>query len=110
MVSAGSVAVNSFWLSPSCERIDCLHHYEPAQKITGELDANTARETLMRKGFLRCVVSEGELYYERRAVPTEKQLSELRNIAIEEGLGLYDDQGREVIGKRLTEASVQSGA
>lgn len=86
--------MNGFWLTPSCERIGCKHHYLIAQKVFPDLGATDATEAMLKMGNIRCVVSGDDLFYERRPAPTEKQMTELKAIALEEGLRLLDDKGR----------------
>lgn len=88
--------MNGFWLSPSCQRIDCLHHFAEAVRIAGNLYGycgDYSTEILLTHGWLRCVVSTGDLFYERRPMPNEKQMAELMNIAMESDLRLFGPRG-----------------
>lgn len=90
--------VSGFWLTPECNRIPCTHHYVPAQRVFPDLQPVDAREHLLKMGYVRCVISRGvDLFYESRSNPTEKQMAELKNIALEEGLRLMDDKGNVVV-------------
>lgn len=87
--------MNGFWLAPNCERIPCKHHYLIAQKVFPDLGATEAIEAMLKMGNIRCVISRSvDLFYETRIAPTEKQMAELKSIALEEGLRLLDDKGR----------------
>jgi len=86
-----------FWLTPDCTRINCRHHYEPAQKVFPDLKPIPATKELLAMGFIRCVIRDDTLFFERHPAPSEKQMAELKNIALEEGLRLKDDKGREIL-------------
>lgn len=88
------MSARGFWLTPDCSRINCSHHYLPAMQVFPDLKPAPATEELLRLGFIRCVISDDDLFYERRIAPTAKQMSELKSIALEEGLRLLDDKGR----------------
>jgi hypothetical protein len=89
--------VPGFWLTPECNRIPCTHHYVPAQRVFPDLQPGDAREHLLKMGYVRCVISGDDLFYERRGPVSEKQMAELKNIALEEGLRLMDDKGNVIV-------------
>lgn len=85
--------MNGFWLSPSCEKHFCQHHWTVAVRIIGDINKQEANESLLRRGWIRCTIDHPELYFERRIVPTEKQMAELKDYALEQGLRCFDDKG-----------------
>ena len=89
--------MNDFWLSPDCHRIPCSHHHVPAMQAFPDLGPAEATEAMLKMGFIRCVIYEDDLFYERHPAPTEKQMAELKSIALEEGLRLLDDRGQVVL-------------
>lgn len=100
------MSARGFWLTPECNRIDCKHHYLPAQQVFPDLKPALATEELLRMGFVRCVINGDDLFYERRLKISERQLAELKNIALEQGLRLLDDNGR-VVAHELPSWAVQ---
>jgi hypothetical protein len=90
------MSARGFWLTPECNRIPCRFHYVPAMRVFPDLKAVPATVELMKAGFIRCVVRGEDLIYEIRTPATEKQMAELKSIALEEGLRLLDDNGNVV--------------
>jgi hypothetical protein len=88
--------MTGFWLTPSCERIPCKHHHIPAVKAFPDLEPSEATEAMLRMGNIRCVISGDDLFYERRPAPSERQMNELKSIAMEGGFRLLDDKGKVV--------------
>lgn len=72
------------------------NHYVEARTILAlhGFPANDANEQLLMKGWIRCTISEDNLFYERRKLLTQKQRKELTDIAIEERLTLTNDDGK----------------
>lgn len=68
-----------------------------ATQIFPDLKPGEATEALLKLGYLRCKISGDNLFYERRLATYEKQMAELKSIALEEGLRLLDDKGNVVL-------------
>jgi hypothetical protein len=96
------MSARGFWLTPECKRIPCKFHYSTAMRVFPDLKAVPATVELMKAGFIRCVVMGDDLIYEIRAPATEKQMAELKSIALEDGLRLLDDRGRIVAHEKPT--------
>lgn len=82
-----------FWISRSGMVLTAEHHWLEAVAMIGIDVPSEACEVLMRDGYLRCVITDTDLFYERRQPPTDRQMRELRNISIERGVRLCDDKG-----------------
>lgn len=90
-----------FWINPLGDKVLChKHHYVEARCLLdpqGENDplpANEANEELLLRGWIRCTISNQDLFYERRRPLTQSQRAELLNIGIEEHLTVTNDDGR----------------
>lgn len=86
--------MNGFWLTPGCLRIYCAHHYQTAIEIVGDFPPAVATEKLLERGYVRCVISEGNLFHERRLMLTDRQVNTLSEIASDLGLSFYPDRPR----------------
>lgn len=86
--------MKNFWLSPSAKIIPVKHHFLKAREILNraELPSNEAIELLLLNRYLRCVMTETDLFFERRYHPTYTQMKELKDIAIEKNVRLELDK------------------
>lgn len=87
---------HDYWLSPSAELIPAKpSHHEKAKELGGH--GPSPLEVLFRRGWVRVVgcLNSNHLFFERRSVPTEKQMTALKDLAIE--LNLKLDDGKKVI-------------
>lgn len=98
-----------YWMSPSAELVEVKgSHKVAAREIASRFMADLIydpSEILMRRGWLRVVACRhsGNIFYERRVEPNEKQLGRLKDLAIEhrcrlehEGHTVYDPAGEVV--------------
>jgi len=84
----------SFWIHSIGRKIRANHHYEEARRLFPEQpDPFLATEALLRLGSIRVVITDTDLFYERRLIPTHYQLKELRDLAIEHKVRLCLDHG-----------------
>lgn len=88
-----------YWIDPSARALQLngeQSHSDKARELLG-FNPPEPEEYLMRRGWVRVVAClfSGNLFFERRVVPTEKQFAALKNLAVE--LNLRLDDGRRVI-------------
>jgi hypothetical protein len=82
---------HDYWLSPSAELIRATpNHHQKAKELGGF-------EFILNRGWVRVVgcLEISNLFFERRSVPTEKQMARLKDLAIEIGCKL--DDGHRII-------------
>lgn len=94
-----------YWLSPTAEAIKCKDHNSTAIDIILNLrmpkellpDLRNASAWLLARNWIRVVAcnTSTSLYFERWLPPSEKQMAELKNLAIEHRLRL--DDGKHII-------------
>jgi hypothetical protein len=88
-----------YWIAPNAVSVQLefnQSHSDKARDILG-FSPEMPEEHLMQRGWIRvvaCFVS-GNLFFERRAVPTEKQFGALKSLAIE--LGVKLDDGKRIV-------------
>lgn len=89
-------AMNSphdYWLSPSAELIRATpDHHRKARELGGT--GGSPSDCLLQRGWCRVVgcLEISNLFFERRSVPTEKQMARLKDLAIELDCKLDDGQ------------------
>lgn len=94
----GPLHFKRFWLRPDGVKVHVgQHHYVEAKKHFDTLSSCEAVEALLQRSWLRCSIVGSDLFYERRKALSLTQRRELKNLAIEQALVVYDDTGRQMI-------------
>lgn len=88
-----------FWIDRSGDYHLVAGHWQKSQFLYPDLARSDANEKLLQDGWLRCVMTDSDLFYERRGVPNRRQLKQLRDTAIENRVRVTIDN-ENLVGKR----------